>query len=225
MSKAQAQENPTAKPSPKAIPLTRSRAKDRLKVPQLDGGDDTNTKTNKKVNLRKLADRNAKSKAVEVSSQKQSSAKDFDETSNSDSDFAPTSAKRVKRPGIQSNSPNKKANRGHLYQNCKRSRAVFSDNERSPARLSAPAPKDSVDHWVEVFCEDEGKWVAVNLFKPSVNNIDSVKVRVFFLFKQKQLFFKPRLSITIHLFFFFRKLQPNQLLMCLHGTMTTLFVM
>lgn len=167
----------TEKPSPKLKTITRSRAKAQFKVPQMDGADDTNPKADKKLNLRKLTGRTAKTKAnAAVSAQKPStSAKDFDDISNSDSDFAPTPPKRIKRPLIQSkSSSNKKATNKALNQSKPRNCGVMSDiDEDSPV-----PPPNGINYWVEVFCEEEEKWVAMNIFKLKVDNIDSVRVSI-----------------------------------------------
>lgn len=127
-----------------------SKAKTKLKIPQLDGADDKPTKK--------------KPKATVKPRPKQSDG------SNSDSDFAPSPPKRVRAKITPKKLVNKVLARAKQID-----RRVFSTDEEIEDDSNAV---NRMNFWVEAYAEKEKKWVVIDPVKKKVDCADHVRVSV-----------------------------------------------
>lgn len=130
------------------VPQT-SKAKTKLKLPQLDGADDIPQK--KKTTARAKAKPQPK----------------YDDGSNSDSDFAPSPPKRVRAKITPQKPVNKTLARAKQID-----RRVFSTDEEVEEDTSATR----MNFWVEAYAEKEKKWIVIDPVKKKVDCVDHVRV-------------------------------------------------
>lgn len=145
-------------------PKGTSRARLRLKLPQLDGANDVKKATNKRT----------KSNAITVKA----------EESNSDSDFAPSPPKRS-RPKVDLNKSAAKSkaiasrrSRSTTKRNTSIDRRILSsdDEEQDSIEDSAANNTNNMNFWVEAYAEKEKKWIAIDPVKKKVDAIDFIRV-------------------------------------------------
>lgn len=126
---------------------------------QLDGGDDRRATKRKAPNLSKL----------KIEKTPPSTGDKRSRTSGSDSDFEP-SPKKVNKPAQLRVVKN-------IKKGAKLDRRVLSSDDDNVAEPSKRESKrDAMNFWVEVFTEVEDKWIAIDLFKPKVDCVDTIRV-------------------------------------------------
>lgn len=130
-----------------------TKAKTKLKLPQLDGAHDDDQPTKKRAK----AKASAKSRAV-------INVKD---SGSDDSDFAPTPQKRV-RAKITPQKPVNKA----LVKAKQHDRRVFSTDDENDADVNTV----KMNFWVEAYAEKEKKWIVIDPVKRKVDCVDHVRV-------------------------------------------------
>lgn len=159
--------------SPKTNVVTRARQKPILKIPQMDGADDSTSKSSRKPNLGKLPKRAARTKAVTAIAKKKPSKTRSDndddvDDDDGDSDFAPSPPKRVNRRNtilVES--------KGNPLLRCKQSSVIFSEDEKNTEKEKEAS---RANYWVEVFCEKEEKWIAIDLLAAKVDAVEKLRV-------------------------------------------------
>lgn len=134
-----------------AVVAAQTKAKSKLKLPQLDGAHDDNLKDKKRAKA-KLS---AKSRAKH-------------DDSGSDSDFAPAPQKRI-RAKITPQKPIHKALTKTKQIDCR----VFSTDDEN----DADANTIKMNFWVEAYAEKEKKWIVIDPVKRKADCIDHVRVR------------------------------------------------
>lgn len=122
------------------------KAKLKIKLPQLDGADDTATK------------KKTKTKAKARSKQ---------EDSSEDSDFEPTPPKRIRAKTTPPKPVNKLLSKAKQVD-----RRVFSTDEETEDDKNTIR----MNFWVEAYAEKEKKWVAIDPVKKKIDCVDFVKV-------------------------------------------------
>lgn len=144
--------------------MTRSRMakKSSLSFPQLDGGDDSVKKKTK-------------------SKQSSKSSKRRKESDNSDSDFEPVSKEVKKRPTPVQNLKSKIKPSSKLIDRVKATdRRVFStDEEDNEQTFDTISNGKAINFWPEVYCEKEQKWIAIDLRKSKINDVQSIVVGIY----------------------------------------------
>lgn len=127
-----------------------SKAKLKLKLPQLDGADDIATKDKKRTKTK---------------------VRSKQDDSSEDSDFAPAPPKRIRTK----TAPQKPVNK--LLSKAKQvDRRVFSTDEETEEDKNTVR----MNFWVEAYAEKEKKWVVIDPVKKKVDSVEYVKVsRIF----------------------------------------------
>lgn len=145
-------------------PKGTSRARLRLKLPQLDGANDVKKGTNKRT----------KSNATTVKA----------EESNSDSDFAPSPPKRS-RPKVDLNKSAAKSkakasrrSKSTTKRNTSIDRRILSsdDEEQDSIEDGISNNTNNMNFWVEAYAEKEKKWIPIDPVKKKVDAIDFIRV-------------------------------------------------
>lgn len=148
--------------------------KNTYKIPQLDGNDDIKPKNVRKRKLYLPNNdngaaniKNVPTKKLKITETKQNL---IPHTDSDDSDFKPsTSTKRMIKPINATKSKN--VNKNKTIDN----RLLSTDDDEENKKK-----KQGMDYWIEVYAEKEKKWVTINLFTTKVDNVDDIRVIIFY---------------------------------------------